>query len=99
MKRDKFMKGLLIVLACMLFAGCTSRPAQEKEQTSSFKIMFWDEQYFFQQYGDLFAIGHPNVNIEVVNMNSIYNSSNGEQIDYEKAFSDFLEKEQHRTSA
>lgn len=94
MKRDKFMKGLLIVLACMLFAGCTSRPAQEKEQTSSFKIMFWDEQYFFQQYGDLFAIGHPNVNIEVVNMNSIYNSSNGEQIDYEKAFSDFLEKEQ-----
>lgn len=47
MKRDKFMKGLLIVLACMLFAGCTSRPAQEKEQTSSFKIMFWDEQYFF----------------------------------------------------
>lgn len=94
MRRNWLHKGMLVLLACTLFAGCASRPVQEKEQKSSLKIMFWDERYFFQEYGDLFAIGHPNIDIEVVSTNKIYNNSNGEQIDYEKAFSEFVEKEQ-----
>ena len=94
MRRNWLHKGMLVLLACTVFAGCTSRPAQETEQKSSLKVMFWDERYFFQEYGDLFSIGHPNVDIEVVSTSKIYNSSNGEQIDYEKAFAEFVEKEQ-----
>ncbi|MDQ0089474.1 hypothetical protein J2T12_002886 [Paenibacillus anaericanus] len=48
-------KVYLLVLSCLLMAGCTLRggggvPREE----SKFKVMFWTEESFAQNYGDLF---------------------------------------------
>nr|WP_246627970.1 extracellular solute-binding protein [Paenibacillus oenotherae] len=51
--------------------------------------MYWDEQTFFQQYGNLFSSKFPNVEIQVVSMMSL----NGQNEDREKAFDDLVEKE------
>ncbi|RRJ67643.1 extracellular solute-binding protein [Paenibacillus oralis] len=91
MKSKLVHKALLVLLCGVVFAGCSSAPAKETGQRSSFKIMYADESYFFQQYGDLFAMQYPNIDIEVVSMNSIYS---GDNQDYDKAFADFVEKEQ-----
>ncbi|AZK48948.1 ABC transporter substrate-binding protein [Paenibacillus lentus] len=53
--------------------------------------MYMEESYFFRQYGDLFMMQHPNIDIEVVSTNSIHT---GEDQDYDKALADFIEKEQ-----
>ena len=92
MKMAWLHKGLMVLLAAVVLAGCTSRPAQETEQTSSLKVMFMDEGYFFQQYGDLFAMEKPNIEIEIVNTESIYRDNS--VTDYDKALEEFIEKEQ-----
>jgi len=86
MRRNWLHKGLLVLLGCALMAGCTSGTAQEQGQKSRFKIMFSDESYFYQEYGDLYAISHPDVEIEVVSMNSLINYSYTENFDHAKAF-------------
>ncbi|MBA9086806.1 multiple sugar transport system substrate-binding protein [Fontibacillus solani] len=93
--RRKGLHKLALLTLCsgLLLAGCTSGPAKKVEQQSSIKVMFWDESYFFQQYGDLFTMRHPNINIEVLSTQSLYSSGNGET-DYEKAFKELVEKEQ-----
>lgn len=93
--RRKGLHKLALLTLCsgLLLAGCTSGPAKKVEQQSSIKVMYHDESYFFQQYGDLFTMKHPNINIEVVSTQGLYRSGNGET-DYEKAFKELVEKEQ-----
>lgn len=46
------------MLTCVLLvAGCTSSSGQNKnEEKQNLKIMYFDENYFYQQYGDLFSM-------------------------------------------
>lgn len=83
---------LLLAVSMLLIAGCSAGPAKkESNEQQTLKVMFSDEGYFYQLYGDLFTMRNPNVEIEVVSTQSIYN---GEVTDYEKAYKDFVEKEQ-----
>lgn len=86
-------KALFFVICLVLVAGCTSNPGAKEPEQQSLRVMFWDENYFFQQYGDLFTMEHPNIEIEVVSTNNIYRDM-GPDGDYEKAFKEFIEKEQ-----
>ncbi|WP_019635726.1 ABC transporter substrate-binding protein [Paenibacillus fonticola] len=90
----KGMRSALLFIMCLvLLAGCTSKPSAKEAEQQSLRVMYWDENYFFQQYGDLFTMQHPNIEIEVVSTQSIY-SNLGPEDDYVKAFDDFIEKEQ-----
>lgn len=91
MKIKWLHKTVLLAMSTLLFAGCSSSPVKEAEKPSSLKVMFSDERYFFQEYGDLFAMKYPNIEIQVASSNYIYN---GEVKDYKKAFDEFIEKEQ-----
>src|SRR5690606_34326701 len=71
----------------------TGNPGSKEPEQQSLRVMFWDENYFFQQYGDLFTMQHPNIEIEVVSTNNIYRDM-GPDGDYDKAFKDFIDKEQ-----
>ncbi|GGH33388.1 ABC transporter substrate-binding protein [Paenibacillus segetis] len=90
---SKFVhKVALFAMSCLLVVGCSAGAGKETtKERQSLRVMFWDENYFFQQYGDLFAMKYPNIDIEVVNQQSMYNE---EVTDYDKAFNDFVEKEQ-----
>lgn len=94
MKGSWLHKGIMVALASVMLAGCTSRPAPQTEQRSSLKVMFSDERYFFQQYGDLFTMEYPNIEIEVVSTSSIYRDNPDGVVDYNKALEEFIEKEQ-----
>ncbi|RCX18986.1 multiple sugar transport system substrate-binding protein [Fontibacillus phaseoli] len=96
LKSKKLHKLTLAAMASLLvlITGCNSSPAKETETQRSLKVMFYDESYFFQQYGDLFAMKYPNVDIEVVSTQSIYSGNNGQVVDYNKALRDFIDKEQ-----
>ncbi|GAA0405077.1 sugar ABC transporter substrate-binding protein [Paenibacillus motobuensis] len=90
--RSKWIRKALLVLLCgVLFTGCSSASTKETEQRSSLKIMYADEAYFFMQYGDLFAMQYPDIDIEVITTNSIYSE---DPQDYNKAFADFIEEKQ-----
>ncbi|MFB9330263.1 ABC transporter substrate-binding protein [Paenibacillus aurantiacus] len=79
----------LLVTGCA--GGNDSAFSMDEEEAGTLKVMAHDESWFFQQYGNLFNTKFPNVEIEVLSMRSLY----GEGVtDYEKAFADFIEKEQ-----
>lgn len=85
-------KAALFAMSCLLVVGCSAGPGKETvKEVSPLRVMFYSEDYFYQQYGDLFAMKHPEIEIEVVSQQSIYN---GENTDYVQAFKDLVEKEQ-----
>ncbi|MCC3375744.1 ABC transporter substrate-binding protein [Cohnella sp. REN36] len=96
MKKSRAALLLLTALALSL-SGCTGKsskevlkPLDEKEE-AKFKIMFWDQNYFFQEYGNLFLSKFPNLDIEVVDMQSIYSADNS---DPEHALEKFVDEKQ-----
>lgn len=95
MKSRMLHKVLMLVVCCLLVAGCTTSKSKTEEQAnikSSIKVMFFDQGYFFQQYGDLFTVNFPNIDIQVVSTQSLYNQGGG--TDYNKAMQELIDKEQ-----
>ncbi|OMF28112.1 hypothetical protein BK133_19045 [Paenibacillus sp. FSL H8-0548] len=83
-----------IVVTALVVSGCSfggDNKGTDKNQPSSLRVMYYDEGSFFQEYGMLFSALYPNVEIEVVNTQSLYSGQND---DYEAAFAKFIEEEQ-----
>lgn len=95
-KNRSRVRKLTVAVICsvlVILAGCGPAPAKESNVQRSLKVMFWDEGYFFQQYGDLFSMRYDDVDIEVVSTNMMY--SGGEVIeDQYQATLDFIEEQQ-----
>ncbi|MFD1179377.1 ABC transporter substrate-binding protein [Paenibacillus puldeungensis] len=90
--RNKWLhKAALLAISTLLLAGCSSAPTKEQEKQSTLKVMYSDESYFFKQYGDLFAMKHPNIDVEVVSTSGM-NQYDPEK-DHSKAFDKLVEKE------
>lgn len=83
----------LLAISCMLVAGCTSGVGKKTEQAkSTLKVVYWQESYFYQQYGDLFTMKNgENIEFEVVSTQNLYNNEEGKS--YQEAFDEFIEKE------
>lgn len=82
-----------IVLIALIVSGCSfggGSKGLDKNQESTLRVMYYDENQFFQEYGMLFSALYPNVNVEVISTQSMY--SGGEITDYEAALAKFIEE-------
>lgn len=68
-----FGKAFFIVLSGLLVAGCAA-VGNEVSSKTTLKVMYWDESSFFASYGDLFALEHPEVEVEVAGMAALHQS-------------------------
>ncbi|OXS58238.1 hypothetical protein B1A99_13570 [Cohnella sp. CIP 111063] len=87
---------LSLILVLGLLSACSGGGKKEgelaplgKDEEAKIKVMFWDQSIFFQEYGNMFATQFPNIEIEVANMQSIYNQSAAETM--EEQLDKFLE--------
>ena len=93
------MRGIFAsVLAISLLAGCSLPGLGGKDDTSNtpqtLKVLYYDEQSFYQEYGMLYSALNPNVEIEVISTNNIYDYSNPDQEKtYEEAYAEFVEEQ------
>lgn len=86
---------LLIVLASV---GCSKQEAgpdilkkMGKDEKATIKVMYGDESYFYQRYGNLFASKYPNIEIEVLDTRTIaFDTMSSQTEAYEK----FIEQHQ-----
>jgi len=87
-----FKAALAAVLATAMLAGCSfgSGSKSNENEQSTFRVMYYDENQFFQDYGMLFTALYPNIEIEVVSTQRMYRQ---ETTDYEAAFKTFIEEE------
>jgi len=86
--------GLIAGLAvAVLIAGCNSGEGAKssktlnelgKDEKASIKVVFWDKNYFFQQYGNFFSAKFPNIDVEVVSTQGIYASGKDWKQEFQK---------------
>lgn len=80
----------LILLCVVLIAGCTKENtiALQDEQPLNLKVMYFNEDQFLQDYGNLFLLQKPNIKIEVASTQSLSRTP-----DPVAAFDELVEKE------
>lgn len=93
MRGTIWSKVALLLMSCVLVAGCSSGAGKKTEETkSTLKVVFSDESWFYQEYGDLFTMKNgENIEFEVVSTQGLYNDL--ENKTYEEAFNELIDKE------
>ncbi|WP_138754742.1 ABC transporter substrate-binding protein [Paenibacillus sinopodophylli] len=82
------------IIFTFLLSACSfggSNEGLDKNKPATLKVMYYDENAFYQDFGMVFTALYPNVEIEVLSTQSLYT---GEQTDYEAAFDKFIEEKQ-----
>lgn len=96
MTRRALQLAIITLIATVMLSGCSGRgnEAALSGQIQTVKVMYYDEQQFFRDYGELLYAKYPNLEIEVANQQSIYAAVNqSQEFDHKQAFIDFIEKE------
>ncbi|QJD85345.1 ABC transporter substrate-binding protein [Cohnella herbarum] len=91
MRFEKLGKTILMsTLLAGVLAGCSTGGNESKENVkSTLKVMHYDERSFYQQYGMLFSTLYPNIEIEVISTQGVYQEGK----DYRESMKEFIEKE------
>lgn len=81
-----------IALLAGLLAGCSGGGKDAlkelgKNDQATIKVMYYDENSFFQQYGSLFISKFPNIDVEIANTQSMYSEGYSED-----AFQKFVDE-------
>jgi len=96
------MKGMIkfCVILCVsvtILIGCSLGSNKNEittEHSSTLKVMFFNEEYFYQEYGMLFSAIYPNIQIETVNTDLLYDLMTEYDQDYNKALKAFIDQQQ-----
>ncbi|TVX97153.1 ABC transporter substrate-binding protein [Cohnella terricola] len=71
-------------------SGCSTGGGDKNtNEKSALKVMYYDERSFYQEYGMLFSTLYPNIEIEVVSTQNVYEEGK----DYQQSMREFMEKE------
>lgn len=92
---------LIVVMVGSLLSACTKeKPILDElgeDGSGTLRVMSYDEESFFREYGSYFAIEYPNIDIEVVDMQTMYEQSDnaGDVVVYDpkKTLLEFIDKE------
>ncbi|UHA74544.1 ABC transporter substrate-binding protein [Paenibacillus sp. 481] len=95
MMTKKWRTLVVFMLITTLLSGCFGeKPVLEelnKEGTGKLKVIYYNEDGFYSQYGNLFKMKHPNIDFEVVTNNHIFEQvNNGTATDYASAMKKFM---------
>lgn len=98
--KSSIWKWLSIGIVITLLSACTGdKPILEelsKDGSGNVKVMYYSEEAFYRQYGNLFAAKFPNINVEVVSTQFLYMQDPNEEepVDPLKKLTDLIDKEQ-----
>ncbi|CAH0120382.1 MULTISPECIES: ABC transporter substrate-binding protein [unclassified Paenibacillus] len=89
--RVKQIYKMFVIALCIALGGCTLVKPEKSAEPRRLKIMYYSEDYFYQEYGDLFSTKYPNIEVQVVDYRGIDYESEKDGI---KAETNFINKEQ-----
>lgn len=61
----KQLKKAVILMLCILLTGCTLGGSTKEKQTKHLRVMYYSENFFYRDYGDMFQTKYP-TEIEVI---------------------------------
>ncbi|WP_028561204.1 ABC transporter substrate-binding protein [Paenibacillus pinihumi] len=92
-KKGKF--AVVLMLAMALVAGCSGGNSGKSEESSILKVLYYDEQSFYNDYGMLYAALNPNVEVEVITQGNRWGGGEGEtEEEREAKFQQLIDEKQ-----
>ncbi|MFD0712430.1 ABC transporter substrate-binding protein [Paenibacillus sp. GCM10027626] len=93
MKRLKSAAVLSALAATSIFASACSGGNSDamKEEKATVKVLYWDEQVFMMEYGNLFNARYPNIEVEVIGQHVLEEYK--QRLGPEEAWNSFLQNE------
>lgn len=90
--KQKFRRLSVLLLAAMLLvSGCLGdKPVLEplEEGKGKIKVLYYDEESFYRQYGNYFNIKFPDIEFEIISMENLYSSG-----DYQEGLKKLMEQQ------
>lgn len=81
---------VLLSLVSVIMTSCTIQTEDNTSTSSKIKILYYDKDAFFEEYGNFLSIQYPNMEFELISTKDIdYASESDSNVAYEK----FIEKE------
>jgi multiple sugar transport system substrate-binding protein len=68
---------LICVLSIFVMAFTSCQKAEKKELNYSIKVIYWDNNSFMRDYGNVFTAKYPNISIDVVQLKDLYVNDQG----------------------
>lgn len=89
---------MIVAMVGGLLSGCTKeKPILDElgeDGSGKLRVMYYSEDQFYREFGGYFAIEYPNIEIEIVDMQKMYEQTeDGLLFDGKKALIDFIDKE------
>ncbi|MFL1674741.1 sugar ABC transporter substrate-binding protein, partial [Paenibacillus dendritiformis] len=93
----KWKIALLLTTVVAVLSGCFGeKPVLDelgKDGKGTIKVVYYDEDNFYRQYGNYFNVKYPDIEFEIVSMQEMYRDlQDKENVDYEEERLKFLEK-------
>lgn len=93
---SKWKIGVLLLTVVALMSGCLGeKPVLEQleEGKGKIKVVSYNEESFYNDYGNYFNIKYPDIEFEVVSYQDLYaNRQDGDPFDYDGEMEKFIEK-------
>ncbi|TQR42142.1 ABC transporter substrate-binding protein [Paenibacillus popilliae] len=93
---SKWKIGVLLLTVVALLGGCLGeKPVldQLEEGKGKIKIVHYNEESFYNEYGNYFNIKYPDIEFEVIGYQDLYaNGNENEAFDYDAELEKFIEK-------
>lgn len=89
--------GIMLLLIMSLVSGCFGNDSEAesvKKAKGTIKVVYQDEEAFNRDYGQLFKLKHPEIDVEVVSKSELYSKFNQPDFDFEKESQKLLDKYQ-----
>lgn len=83
-----------LIGALLTGAGCSFGAGNnESDKPQSLKVMYYNEQAFYQDFGMLFAALYPNIDLQIVSTQNMNNGNGDPNFDYNEAMQKFIDEE------
>ncbi|BFH17430.1 hypothetical protein J6TS7_34620 [Paenibacillus dendritiformis] len=91
--RKKWKVAILLLAVISLLGGCLGgKFAMDSEGKAKIKVLYYDEDIFYSDYGNNFYMKYPNIEFEVINTGTIYLDMQKNGTSYEEEYLKFIEK-------
>lgn len=66
MKMQRFIMLIVTIILALGAIGCETTGSPESKQKTTLKVLYYNEEAYYENFGTLFASQHPNIEVEVI---------------------------------
>jgi len=87
--------GIMLFIIMLLVSGCFGRESEVEtfnKVKGTIRVVYQDKEAFYRDYGQLFKLKQPDIDVEVVSKSELYSKFGDPEFDFEKESQKLLDK-------